>query len=173
MKKYRELVLADITCFIFIVITLLLQFGIHIKVDAKTEIMVTDIGYTQSSRRVAGKNVAVSNCKVKLNLVGTDDAVWLDKDIVFPDKDISSIEEMIEEKVRITRNVFWNAESDKIIGITQNGNSRLALYYYNSKMFKYGILIIVLVNVFGILFINRSKIKSLAISKKGEEAKLK
>ena len=40
-------------------------------------------------------------------------------------------------------------------------------------MFKYGILIIVLVNVFGILFINRSKIKSMAISKKGEEAKLK
>ena len=73
---------------------------------------------------------------------------------------------MIEEKVKITRNVFWNAESDKIIGITQNGKSRLALYYYNSKMFKYGILIIVLVNVFGILFINRRKIKSLAISKK-------
>ena len=47
------------------------------------------------------------------------------------------------------------------------------LYYYNSKMFKYGILIIVLVNIFGILFINRSKIKSMAISKKGEEAKLK
>ena len=31
MKKYRELVLADIICFIFIVITLLLQFGVHFQ----------------------------------------------------------------------------------------------------------------------------------------------
>lgn len=52
------------------------------------------------------------------------------------------------------RNVFFNKKSGEVIGVTKRGKTILSLYYYNSKMFRYGIYILILCDIF-IVFLRR------------------
>lgn len=61
---------------------------------------------------------------------------------------VKDVKDMIKDGSPIKRNVFLNAGSNEVIGVTEHGKSTLSLYYYNSKLFRYGVWILVIVDIF-------------------------
>lgn len=159
VKKNYEIFVVNLTVLGFIAFTLLAQFGVHIKVDEDVDVVPVEIGYGQSTRRVNSRYVLVSERYVRLKY--EDDAqmsFWVLASVVFGRTDVDDIEDMIKDGDSINLNVFYDAESNEVIGVTKSGKSILSLYYSNSKMFRYGIWILLLVDIFvGFLIISKNK----------------
>ena len=157
MKKNYGIFAVNFIALGFIAFTLLVQFGVHIKVEKDVDLVPVEIGYSQSTMRISSKSVPVSNQYVRLKYdKNAQKTFWVPASIVFGKADIGEIEDMIKDGDSIKRNVFFNTNSNKVIGVTRNGKTILSLYYYNSKMFRYGIWILILCDIF-VGFVVKSK----------------
>lgn len=147
------MVVVNIICVGFIMLTVFLQFGTDIKVMRKVESLPIEVGYTHSTRRsTAGRPVSVADCKVKVAPDSDDiDSFWVDAKDVFGTDDEDELEEIIEDEDTIKLNIFINPETDEVLGVTTKGTSRWALIYQNNKLVKYGSVLIPCVDVFVIL----------------------
>ncbi|MDE6531326.1 MAG: hypothetical protein K2K96_11265 [Lachnospiraceae bacterium] len=137
IKKNYEIFIVNFIFLGFIVITLLAQFGVHIKVEKRVELIPVKMEYRNSTRYI--------------KLEYEDDpqeSFWAPAFAVFGRASEYEIKGMIYDGDSIKRNVFINTNSHKVIGVTQSGRSILSLYYYNSQMFRYGILILIIGDIF-------------------------
>ena len=158
IKKNSALLVANFIVLGFIAITLLVQFGVHIKVDEDVDLIPVEIGYSQSTRHINSKFVSVSERYVRLKYENNaQKPFWVPADVVFGNADIEKIEDMIKDGNSIKINVFYDTKSDEVVGVTKSGKSILSLYFYNSKVFRYGILILLLVDIFVVLLIKFAK----------------
>ena len=149
VKKNYEIFIVNFIDLGFIDFTLLAQFGVHIKVDKGVDLVPVEIVYSQSSMRIYSKSVLVSDQYVRLKYEkNAQMSFWVPASVVFGRASVDEIEDMIKYGDSIKRNVFFNTNSNKVIGVTKNGKSILSLYYYNSKMFRYGIWILILCDIF-------------------------
>lgn len=149
LKKNYEIFVVNFIVLGFITLTLLAQFGVHIKVDKDVELLPVEIGYTQSTRRIKSKSVLVTKRHVRLKYKNNEQkSFWRPASAVFGRASAQDIETMIKAGTSIKRNVFFNTKSSKVIGVTKNSKSILSLYYYNSKIFRYGIWILILCDIF-------------------------
>ena len=153
IKKNSALLVANFIVLGFIAITLLVQFGVHIKVDEDVDLIPVEIGYSQSTRHINSKFVSVSERYVRLKYENSSQkSFWVPADVVFGKAAVEKIEDMIKDGNSVKINVFYDTKSDEVVGVTNSGKSILSLYFYNSKVFRYGILILLLVDIFvGIL----------------------
>ena len=133
VKRNYEIFVVNFIALGFIAFTLLAQFGVHIKVDKGVDLVPVEIGYSQSSMRINSKSVLVSDQYVRLKYEkNVQMSFWLPALVVFGRASVDEIEDMIKYGDSIKRNVFFNTNSNKVIGVTKNGKSILSLYYYNS-----------------------------------------
>ena len=149
VKRNYQIFVVNFIALGFIAFTLLAQFGVHIKVDTDVDLIPVEIGHSQSTRRVNSKFVLVSEGYVRLKYEENEQkSFWAPVSVVFGSTGVDDIEAMIKDGASIKGNVFFNTKSNKVIGVTTSGKSILSLYYYNSKMFRYGIWILILGNIF-------------------------
>ncbi|MCH5344644.1 MAG: hypothetical protein J1E64_11440 [Acetatifactor sp.] len=159
VKKNYEIFVVNFIALGFIVFTLLAQFGVHIKVDEGVELVPVEIGYSRSTSHINSKFVLVSERYVRLKYENNaQKSFWVPTSVVFGRAGVDDIEDMIKDGDSIKRNVFFNTKFNKVIGVTKSGKSILSLYYYNSKMFRYGIWILFLCDLF-VGFLVKSKNK--------------
>ena len=152
VKKNYEIFVVNFIALGFIAFTLLAQFGIHIKVDQGVDLVPVEIGSSQSTRHINSKFVLVSERYVRLKYEkNAQKSFWVPASVVFGRVSVDDIEDMIKDGDSIKRNVFYNTKSNKVIGVTKSGKSILSLYYYNSKMFRYGIWILILCDLFVVI----------------------
>ena len=159
LKKNYEIFVVNFIALGFIVFTLLAQFGVHIKVDEGVALVPVEIGVSQSTRHINSKSVLVNERYVRLKYENdAQKSFWVPASVVFGRASDDDIEDMIKDGDSINRNVFFNTKSNEAIGITKSGKSILSLYYSNSKMFRYGIWILILVDIFvGVLVKSKNK----------------
>lgn len=136
VKKNYEIFVVNFIVLGFIAIILLAQFGVHIKVDKGVDLVPVKLGST-TERYVY---LEYENNKQM--------SFWMPVSVVFGRTGEDEIIDMIKDGVSIKRNVFFNTKSNKVIGVTKSGKSPLSLYYHNSKLFRYGIWILIIVDVF-------------------------
>ena len=149
VKKNYVIFVVNFIVLGFIAVTLLAQFGVHIEVDKSVELVPVEIGYSQSTRHINSKFVPVSERYVRLKYEkSAQKSFWASASVVFGRASVDDIEDMIKDGDSIKRNVFFNTKSNEVIGVTKSGKSILSLYYYNSKMFRYGIWILILCDIF-------------------------
>lgn len=159
IKKNCEIFVVNFIILGFIAFTLLAQFGVHIKADEGVELVPVEIGFSQSTRHINSNFVLVSERYVRLKYENdAQKSFWMPASVVFGRASDDDIENMIKDGDSINRSVFFNTKSNKIIGVTKSGNSKLSLFYYNSKMLRYGIWILFLVDIF-VGFLVKSKNK--------------
>lgn len=157
VKKNYEIFVVNFIVLGFIFFTLLAQFGVHIKVDKDVELLPVEIEYSQSTMHINSKFVLVTERYVRFKYEkNTQESFWVPASVVFGRASVDDIEDMIKDGDSIKRNVFFNTKSNKVIGVTKSGKSILSLYYYNSKMFRYGIWILILCDIF-VGFLVKSK----------------
>ena len=160
IKKNAAILVVNFIVLGFIAITLLTQFGVHIKVDEGAELIPVEIGYSQSTSHINSKSVPVSERYVRLKFENNaQKSFWVPAYVVFGKAAVDEIEDMINDGNSIKINVFYNTKSDDIVGVTKSGKSILSLYFYNSKVFRYGILILLLVDIFVFFLIKFSNKK--------------
>ena len=165
VKKNKEIFIANFIVLGFIAIILLAQFGVHIKVDKGVNLVPTEIQYSQSTQRVSEKTVYVSEGYVRLKYKNNaQKSFGVPASVVFGRARIDDIEDMIKDGESIKRNVFYNSKSNEVIGVTKSGISILSLYYCNSKIFRYGIWILFMVDIFVGFIIISHKEKTIDIS---------
>ena len=165
VKKNYEIFVVNFIALGFIAFTLLAQFGVHIKVAEGVELVPVEIGYSQSTERINGKSVRVSESYVRLQYeYDAQKLFWMPASVVFGSASDSDIEDMIKDGESIKRNVFYNSKSNEVIGVTKSGISILSLYYCNSKIFRYGIWILFLVDIFVGFIIISHKEKTIDMS---------
>ena len=159
VKKNYEIFVVNFIALGFIAFILLAQFGVHIKVAEGVELVPVEIGYSQSTERINGKSVRVSERYVRLQYeYDAQKLFWMPASVVFGSASDSDIKDMINDGDPINRNVFFNTKSNEVIGVTESGKSIFSLYYNNSKMFRYGIWILILCDIFvGFLLYLRKK----------------
>ena len=158
VKKNYEIFVVNFIALGFIAFTLLAQFGVHIKVDAGVNLVPVEIGYSQSTRHINSKFVPVSERYVRLKYENDAQmSFWVPASVAFGRAGVDDIEDMIKDGDSMNGNVFYDAESNEVIGVTRSGKSILSLYYSNSKVFRYGIWILLLVDIFvGFLIISQN-----------------
>lgn len=161
IKKNYPILVVNLIALVFIAITLLVRFGVHIKVYEGADLIPVEIGYSQSAKRIDGKIVHVSECYVRFRLENSEQKpFWVPAEAAFRGASVDDIEDMIKDGDSVKRNVFFNTGSDEVIGVTEGGKSILSLYYNNSKLFRYGIWILFFVDIFVailIIFANKKK----------------
>ena len=145
VKKNKEVFIANLIVLGFIVFTLFAQFGIHIKVYTGVDLIPTETQYVQSSRNMRGQgSIYTYELYVRLKYKGnTKEPFWLPASSVFGIASDDDVKDMVKDGNVIKRNVFINTKSHKVIGVTKHGRSVLSLYFYNSKMLRYGIPILI------------------------------
>ena len=149
LKKNCAIFIVNLIALGFIAITLLAQFGVHIKAEEGVELIPAEIGYSQSTRPINGKIVPLSECYVRFKYEsGEQKPFWVPASSAFRGASADDIEEMIKDGNSVKRNVFINTSSDEVIGVTESGSSILSLYYNNSKVFRYGIWILLFTDIF-------------------------
>ena len=154
IKKNTAILVVNFIVLGFIAITLLVQFGVHIKVDEGVELIPVEIGYSQSTRHINSKFVPISERYVRLKFESNvKKPFWVPADVVFGKAAVDEIEDMIKDGNSVKINVFYNTKSDEVVGVTNSGKSILSLYFYNSKVCRYGILILLLVDIFLVILI--------------------
>lgn len=141
VKKHYEVFLVNFVFLGFIIITLLAQFGVHIEVDEEVDLVPVKTEYSNSTRYI--KLEYERNAKKSF---------WIPASVVYGKAGEAELKDIIKDGDSIERNVFINTRSDKVIGVTKSGKSILSLYYYNSKMFRYGILILIICDIVIFLF---------------------
>lgn len=165
VKKNNEIFIANFIVLGFIAIILLAQFGVHIEVDKGVDLVPVEIHYSQSTQRISGKTVYVSEGYVRLKYENdAQKSFGVPASVVFGRASVDDIEDMIKDGESIKRNVFYNTKSNEVIGVTKSGKSILSLYYCNSKIFRYGIWILFLVDIFVGFIIISHKEKTIDIS---------
>ena len=149
VKKNYEIFVVNFIVLGFIGFALLAQFGVHIKVDKGVDLIVDEIQYVQSTEYLRRQGaVYTSECYVRLKYKSNAKiSFWEPASVVLGRAD-DDINEMIKDDDPIKRNVFFNTKSNEVIGITKSGKTILSLYYYNSKIFRYGIWILILCDLF-------------------------
>ena len=164
LKKNYAIFIVNLIALGFIAITLLVQFGVHIKVDEDVDLIPAETGYSQSTRPINGKIVPVSECYVRFKYEsGEQKPFWVPASSAFRGASVDDIEDMIKDGETVKRNVFINTSSDEVIGVTESGRSILSLYYNNSKIFRYGIWILLFADIFAVILV-----KSAGKKKKSE-----
>ena len=147
-----SLVIVNIICFAFIFATVFITFGTKIDVVRNVEALPVEIGSTQSRHMRKGMTYYSTNRMVK---VKTDDSrfesIWIDGDRVFGTNDRDKLQEIVDKHEHIKINVFINPDTGEALGVTLKGDSKLALFYTNNKLLRYGSIIIPAVDVFVIL----------------------
>lgn len=73
---------------------------------------------------------------------------WMPASVVFGRAGKDDINDLIQAGGSIKRNVFLNTSSDQVIGVTEHGTSILSLYYFNGRLFRFGIWIMLIVDIF-------------------------
>lgn len=137
IKKNYEIFIVNFIFLGFIVITLLAQFGVHIRVDKGVDLVPVKLEYRGATRYI------------KLEYEDNEQkSFWMPVSVVFGRNSEHEIKDIIYDGDSITRNVFINTKSHEIIGITKSSKSILSLYYNNSKMFRYGLLILFIGDIF-------------------------
>lgn len=134
----------------FILIITVAQFGVHIKVEKGVDLVPVEIVNSPSGTvRVGSKFVPRTDRFVSLSYVKYPQRkFWMPASVVFGRAGDDDINEMIKDGVSVKRNVFLDTNTRKIIGVTKRGKSILSLYYHNSKLFRYGIGILIIVDIF-------------------------
>lgn len=155
VKKNYEIFVVNLIALGFIAIIMLAQFGIHIKVDKGVDLIPIDIGYRKSA--------SVTEYYVCLKYENNAEmSFWMPASVVFGRVSEDDIEDMIKDGDSIKRNVFFDTKFNEVIGVTKRGKSILSLYYCNSKLFRYGIWILIIVDIFVGFLIN-------SMNKKGKK----
>lgn len=127
MKKNYEIFVVNFIALGFITFTLLAQFGVHIN----------------------SKFVDIYDRLVRLEYKNDAQKLfWMPASVAFGRTGENEIKDMIDDGDFIKRNVFINTRSNEVVGVTKRGGSKLSLYFYNSKMFRYGILLLMIVDIF-------------------------
>lgn len=158
VKKEWEIFVVNFIVLGFIAIIMLAQFGVHIKVNQGVDLVPIEIGYSQSTVHMNSKFVDVYEANVRFKYENNaQESFWIPASVVFGRAGEDEIKDMIEDGASIKRNVFLNTKSDKVIGVTKSGKSILSLYYCNSKFFRYGIWILIIVDIFVGLVIKFAK----------------
>ena len=160
VKKNYEIFVVNFIVLGFIVFALLAQFGVHIKVDKSVDLIPDEIQYIQSTEYLRRQGTAYASvCYVRLKYKSDEKiSFWVPASIVFGRASDDEINEMIKDGDPIKRNVFFNTRSYEVIGVTKSGKTILSLYYYNSRIFRYGIWILILCDLF-VGFLIKSKHK--------------
>lgn len=149
IKKNYEIFVVNFIALGFIAFTLFAQFGVHIRIDKDVDMVPVEIGYSQSTVHINSKFVDVYDRLVRLEYKNdTQMSFWIPASVVFGRASEDEIKDMIKDGDSIKRNAFINTRSKEVVGVTKRGRSILSLYYYNSKMFRYGILLLIIVDVF-------------------------
>lgn len=149
MKKNYEIFVVNFIALGFITFTLLAQFGVHIKVDKGVDLVPIEIGYSQSKVHINSKFVDIYERLVRLEYKNdAQKSFWMPASVAFGRTGENEIKDMIDDGDFIKRNVFINTRSNEVVGVTKRGGSKLSLYFYNSKMFRYGILLLMIVDIF-------------------------
>lgn len=165
VKKNYHIFVVNFIVLGFIGFTLLAQFGVHIKVDKDVDLVPDEIQYVQSTQYMRRQGVAyASECYVRLKYKrNTKILFWVPASAVFGRVSDDDIKDMIEDGASIKRNVFFNTKSDEVIGVTKSGKTILSLYYSNSKIFRYGIWILILCDLFVGFFIKTQNKKNKSL----------
>ncbi len=163
VKRHYKIFVVNFIVLGFIAFTLLAQFGVHVRVDKGVNLIPVEIDSSQSTKyiRMHSKSIFVTERYVYLRYENeAQKPFWAPVSVVFGRAGEDEIKARIQEGDVIKRNVFINTKTNEAIGVTRNGTSILALYYHNSKMFRYGILILIIVDIFIGLLIQVRKTKS-------------
>ncbi|MDE6626073.1 MAG: hypothetical protein K2K56_06865 [Lachnospiraceae bacterium] len=162
VKKNYEIFIVNFIVLGFIAFTLVAQFGVHIKIDKGVELVPIEIGYSQSTVHINSKFVDVSERYVRLQYENNaQKSFWMPASVVFERAGEDEIKNMIKDGDSIKRNVFFNTKSNEVIGVTKSGKSILSLYYYNSKMFRYGMFLLIICDIFVGFLIKANNTKSI------------
>ena len=151
------LAIANIVCVGFIMLTIFLRFGINIEVIKNVDAYPVAQGVSHSSIYDLRLHQTYDNY-TRIVKVSTDDEdiepVWVDAKDIFGTDSEKKIREMIEEKEIVRLNIFINPETGETIGVTKKGSTRWSLFYNNNKLLKYGLTIILCVDIFviGLIF---------------------
>lgn len=132
----------------FIMFTIFARFGTHIEVIKRVDCVPVDISYSKS---VSARVVLVKPDEDDM------DSFWVNAKEIFGTDKERELKEMIEDKESVRLNVFINPQTHEVLGVTKNGTSRLALIYHNHKLLKYGIFILLGVDVFLLVLILLSR----------------
>ena len=132
----------------FIMFTIFARFGTHIEVIKRVDCVPVDISYSKS---VSARVVLVKSDEDDM------DSFWVNAKEIFGTDKERELKEMIEDKESVMLNVFINPQTHEVLGVTKNGTSRLALIYHNHKLLKYGIFILLGVDVFLLVLILLSR----------------
>lgn len=131
-----EILVINLIAFTFITIISLAQFGVHITVDTDVDLIPVEIN---SGRELYVQLTYENNAEKKF---------WMPASVVFGKTGKDDINGLIQAGDSIKRNVFLNTRSDQVVGVTKHGTSILSLYYYNGRLFRYGIWIMLIVDIF-------------------------
>ena len=146
-----SIVLVNIVCIGFIVFTIFMQFGTDIEVIKDVDVYPIEQGVSHYSSYSLKLHQSYETY-IRLVKVATDEKdiepVWVDAKYVFGTDSEKEIRGLIEEKESVRVNVFINPKTGETIGVTTKGASRLSLFYNNNKLFKYGWIIILGVDLF-------------------------
>ena len=84
---------------------------------------------------------------------------WLDAREFFNTDNEDVLRKMVDNKETVKINIFINSQTNEVIGITKSNASKLALFYRNNKLVKFGFIIIPCVDllVFGSICFSRKK----------------
>ena len=160
IKRYKEVILVNLLALGFIGFTLLVQFGVHIKVHPSVDLIPTETQSVQSSRHSRTGSFYTYELYVRLIYKEKpNEYFWLPSVSVFGRASDDEVKEIVKEGNTIKRNVFINTKSHEVIGVTKSGKSVLSLYYYNSKMFRYGLQMLILSDILLALIIEAPWIK--------------
>lgn len=148
VKKNYEIFVVNFIVLGFIAFTLVSQFGVHIEVDKDVDLVPVKTEYSQSTMRVNRKITRVAELYVRLEYKNNaQESFWMPASVVFGRAGEDEIKNLIEDGSSIKRNVFVNTSSNEVIGVTESGRTILSLYYYNSKFFRYGILLLIICDI--------------------------
>ncbi len=157
VKKNYEIFVVNFIVLGFIAIIMLAQFGVHIKVDKGVNLVPVNIGYRKSASATEYYVCLMYENNAEMSF-------WMPASVVFGRTSEDDINDMINDGDSIIRNVFFNTKANVVIGLTKSGKSILALYYYNSIFFRYGIWILIIVDIFMAFLIKYMNTKSKKIT---------
>ena len=123
----------------FIIFTVFATFGTHIEVIKRMELLPVSVGYANSERLVL---MEPEDDDYDI------DRFWVSAKYVYGTDKERELREIIDDEDTIRLNVFIDPRTDEVLGVTKKSTSKLALIYNNHKLFRYGIPIILGVDIF-------------------------
>ena len=164
-----SIAVVNIICIAFIAFTCYSRFGTNIEVIKNVDSVPVKWGGTQRKRMKNGMTYYATHRMVLVETPGSDfESFWVDAVDIFGTNDQDKLKEIVNEKEHINLNIFINPDTKEVLGVTRKGTSDLALFYTNNKLLRYGIYIILGVDVLAVILMltsGRAKKKKQARSK--------